>query len=158
MGLQTDVRLGSHFHSFFIFFFIHFFYCRKMNLAISLGLILAAVMVTARMDKPGDETNNYVDKAAAKPAIPGDEEIVRIVRTIDRELQLEKKENAWDQKSGKKKKLIPKWRTRTKRTKQNLERSTMQNGGNETKFSPSFSFALALARSRDLRHGHCING
>merc|ERR1711872_959505 len=76
MGLQTDVRLGSHFHSFFPFFFIHFFYCRKMNLAISFGLILAAVMVTARMDKPGGETNNYVDKAAAIPE-EGDEEIDR---------------------------------------------------------------------------------
>merc|ERR1711872_631726 len=111
--LQTDVRLGSHFHSFFIFFFIHFFYCRKMNLAISLGLILAAVMVTARMDKPGDETNNYVDKAAAKPAIPGDEEIVRIVRTIGRhrlwdfihdtpESRPDVKTNPWDKKAEKK--------------------------------------------------------
>merc|ERR1712215_29908 len=47
------------------FLFIFFFYCGKMNLAISLGLILSAVMVTARMVKPGGETNNYVDKATA---------------------------------------------------------------------------------------------
>merc|ERR1711872_1076232 len=94
-------------------FFFHFFFCRKMNLAISLGLILAAVMVTARMDKPGDETNNYVDKAAAKPAIPGDEEIARIVRTIGRhrlwdfihdtpESRPDVKTNPWDKKAEKK--------------------------------------------------------
>ena len=73
-----------------------------MNLAISLGLILSAVMVTARIIKPGvsecndkrpafayysiefnqlsqnaqGETNNYVDKAAAIPE-EGDEEIVQ---------------------------------------------------------------------------------
>ena len=73
-----------------------------MNLAISLGLILSAVVVTARIVKPGvsecehktpafpnysiefnqlspnvqGETNNYVDKAAAIPE-EGDEEIVQ---------------------------------------------------------------------------------
>jgi len=36
-----------------------------MILPISLGLILSAVVVTARMDKPGGEIINNVDKAAA---------------------------------------------------------------------------------------------
>merc|ERR1712112_412463 len=44
--------------------FFHFFF-GKMNLPISIGLILSAVVVTARMDKPGSEINNNVDKAAA---------------------------------------------------------------------------------------------
>merc|ERR1712215_605285 len=88
------------------FFFIHFFYCGKMNLAISLGLILSAVVVTARIVKPGGETNNYVDKAAAIPE-EGDEEIVQTAVV-------------------EKKKSKPKWWTRTKRTELNLKRSTMQ--------------------------------
>merc|ERR1711915_237688 len=67
MGNTADrhpVRITFCF-SFVFFFFIHSFYCGKMNLAISLGLILSAVMVTARTVKSGGETNNYVDKATA---------------------------------------------------------------------------------------------
>merc|ERR1711962_1312963 len=70
------------------FFFIHFFYCGKMNLAISLGLILSAVVVTARIVKPGGETNNYVDKAAAIPE-EGDEEIVQTAVAKKKEIKAE---------------------------------------------------------------------
>merc|ERR1711915_937431 len=70
------------------FFFIHFFYCGKMNLAISLGLILSAVVVTARIVKPGGETNNYVDKAAAIPE-EGDEEIVKTAVAEKKEIKAE---------------------------------------------------------------------
>merc|ERR1711872_453674 len=48
----------------FFFPFLHFFF-GKMILPISLWLILSAVVVTARMDKPGGEIINNVDKAAA---------------------------------------------------------------------------------------------
>merc|ERR1712215_187735 len=84
----TDFRLGSHFLSYYLFFFIHFFYCGKMNLAISLGLILSAVVVTARIVKPGGETNNYVDKAAAIPE-EGDEEIVQTAVVEKKEIKAE---------------------------------------------------------------------
>jgi len=47
-----------------------------MNLAISLGLILAAVMVTARKNFPGGEMNSHVDETAVKSE-EGDEEIKR---------------------------------------------------------------------------------
>merc|ERR1712215_525963 len=70
------------------FLFIFFFYCGKMNLAIALGLILSAVMVTARIIKPGGGTNNYVDKAAAIPE-EGDEEIVQTAVAEKKEIKAE---------------------------------------------------------------------
>jgi len=59
-----------------------------MNLAIALGLILSAVVVTARIVKPGGETNNYVDKAAAIPE-EGDEEIVQTAVAEKKEIKAE---------------------------------------------------------------------
>merc|ERR1712180_402717 len=70
------------------FLFIFFFYCGKMNLAIALGLILSAVVVTARIVKPGGETNNYVDKAAAITE-EGDEEIVQTAVAEKKEIKAE---------------------------------------------------------------------
>merc|ERR1711872_344682 len=59
----------------FFFPFLHFFF-GKMILPISLWLILSAVVVTARMDKPGGEIINNVDKAAASTE-EGDKEIMQ---------------------------------------------------------------------------------
>merc|ERR1711915_53551 len=90
MGNTADrhpVRITFCF-SFVFFFFIHFFYCGKMNWAISLGLILSAVMVTARSVKSGGETNNYVDKATAiREEV--DEEIVQTAVAEKEEIKAE---------------------------------------------------------------------
>merc|ERR1711962_402198 len=90
MGINTadGLPLRITFSFLLPFFFIHFFYCGKMNLAISLGLILSAVVVTARIVKPGGETNNYVDKAAAIPE-EGDEEIVQTAVAEKKEIKAE---------------------------------------------------------------------
>jgi len=91
MGINTPEELTLRItFSFFLlsFFFIRFFYCRKMNLAISLGLILSAVVVTARIVKPGGETNNDADIAAAIPE-EGDEEIVQTAVAEKKEIKPE---------------------------------------------------------------------
>merc|ERR1711915_954773 len=108
MGINTadGLPLRITFSFLLPFFFIHFFYCGKMNLAISLGLILSAVVVTARIVKPG----------------------VRQLITWTKQLPYPRKvtKKSCKQLSRKKKKSKPKWWTRTKRTKLNLKRSTMQ--------------------------------
>merc|ERR1712112_767820 len=60
----------------FFFSFFSFIFFGKMILPISLWLILSAVVVTARMDKPGGEIINNVDKAAASTE-EGDKEIMQ---------------------------------------------------------------------------------
>merc|ERR1712112_29829 len=71
MGTPNGVPLRIFFFSFFSFIFFG-----KMILPISLWLILSAVVVTARMDKPGGEIINNVDKAAASTE-EGDKEIMQ---------------------------------------------------------------------------------
>merc|ERR1712087_715496 len=89
MGTPEELTLRITFSFFLLsFFFIRFFYCRKMNLAISLGLILSAVVVTARIVKPGGETNNDADIAAAIPE-EGDEEIVQTAVAEKKEIKPE---------------------------------------------------------------------
>merc|ERR1712180_409038 len=90
MGINSaaglPLRITFSFCSpFFLFIFI---YCGKMNLAISLGLILSAVVVTARIVKPGGETNNDADIAAAIPE-EGDEEIVQTAVAEKKEIKPE---------------------------------------------------------------------
>merc|ERR1711915_561371 len=101
MGINTadGLPLRITFSFLLPFFFIHFFYCGKMNLAISLGLILSAVVVTARIVKPG----------------------VRQLITWTKQLPYPRKvtKKSCKQLSRKKKKSKPEWRTRTKRAKMN---------------------------------------